>query len=72
MEAQKPNPAQKNATLKPGSNVRGVKNAFLVIIACFVVAVLLFLFVFGHPSHFDAEGYEGASMWFAGDEYAKA
>jgi len=69
MEAQKPNAAP---TVKPGSNVRGIKNAFLVILACFVVAVLLFLFVFGHPSHFDVEGFDGASMWFAGEEFAKA
>ena len=69
MEAQKPNSAP---TVKPGSNVRGIKNAFLVIIACFVVAVCLFLFVFGPPSHFDAEGFDGISMWFAGDEFAKA
>ena len=68
MEAQKPNSA--TPAVKPGSNVRGIKNAFLVIIACFVVAV--FLFVFGHPSHFDAEGFDGVSMWFAGDEFAKA
>ena len=68
MEAQKPN----SATIKPGSNVRGIKNAFLVICACFVIAVLLFLFVFGHPSHFDAEGFTGSSMWFAGEEFAKA
>lgn len=72
MEAQKPNSAKSSATLKPGNNVRGVKNAFLIIIACFVVAVCLFLFVFGHPSHFDAEGFDGVSMWFAGDEFAKA
>mgnify|MGYP000108571918 FL=1 len=70
MEAQKPKTATPNVT--PGSNVRGIKNAFLVIIACFVVAVCLFLFVFGHPSHFDAEGFDGISMWFAGDEFAKA
>ena len=72
MEAQKPNSAKSSATLKPGNNVRGVKNAFMIIIACFVVAVTLFLFVFGHPSHFDAEGFDGVSMWFAGDEFAKA
>ncbi len=73
METQKPNAPQRNsAAVKPGSNVRGIKNAFLVIIACFVVAVILFLFVFGNPSHFDAEGYEGASMWFAPEEFAKA
>ena len=73
MEAQKPNTAPKSAaTLKPGTNVRGIKNAFLVIIACFVIAVCLFLFVFGHPSHFDVEGFEGASMWFADEAQSKA
>ena len=73
MEAQKPNTAPKSAaTLKPGSNVRGIKNAFLVIIACFVIAVCLFLFVFGHPSHFDVEGFDGASMWFADEAQSKA
>ena len=73
METQKPNaPQHKVAAVKPGSNVRGIKNAFLVIIACFIVAVVLFLFVFGNPSHFDAEGYTGASMWFAPEEFAKA
>lgn len=75
MEAQKPNPVaakRPEGNLKPGTNVRGIKNAFLVIIACFVIAVCLFLFVFGNPSHFDAEGFEGASMWFAGEEFAKA
>ncbi|MDE6146142.1 MAG: MotA/TolQ/ExbB proton channel family protein, partial [Muribaculaceae bacterium] len=44
--------------------------AFLVIIACFVVAVCAFLFFFGAPSHFS--GYEGdvpASMWFYDGEY---
>ena len=75
MEAQKPNPApkaapKKAANLKPGTNVRGIKNAFMVIICCFVIAVLLFLFVFGSPSHFDTE-FTGASMWFAGEEFAK-
>ena len=46
------------------SSVTGVKNAFLVIIACFVVAVCLFLFFFGSPSHFEFEGDAPASMWF--------
>ena len=52
MEAQKPTtkPAAKKAE---GSNVAGIKNAFLVILACFVVAVLLFIFWFGHESHFE-------------------
>ncbi len=59
MEAQKPNPnqpAKANAKTNSGSNVSGIKNAFLVILACFVVAVLLFIFWFGHESHFE-EGH---------------
>ena len=50
MEAQN---TKKNTAVK--SNVRGIKNAFLVIIACFIVAVCLFLFVLGSPSNFEGE-----------------
>lgn len=32
--------------------VSGVKSAGLVIIGCFVVAICVYLFIFGHPSHF--------------------
>jgi len=76
MEAQKPNPAQPRTAakaLKPGNNVRGVKNAFLIIIACLIIAIILFLFVFGHSAHFDVDPavYSG-SMAFAPDELAKA
>lgn len=57
MEAQKPNspqprPAAKAQGQAQKSKVRGIKNAFLAIVACFVVAVLLFMFVFGSSSHF--------------------
>ncbi|MCI9284908.1 MAG: MotA/TolQ/ExbB proton channel family protein, partial [Muribaculaceae bacterium] len=53
MEAQKPIAQPKKADNKQGSNVAGIKNAFLVILACLVVAVLLFMFWFGHESHFE-------------------
>ncbi len=63
MEATTPAaPTKGHAPVK--SNVAGVKNAFLVIIACFVVAVCAFLFFFGAPSHFEFEGEAPASMWF--------
>lgn len=54
MEAQKPTakPAAKKAAAE-GSKVAGIKNAFLVIVVCFVVAVLLFIFWFGSESHFE-------------------
>lgn len=57
MESQ--NPKAKPAAVKPAkkeekiSNVRGIKSAFLVILACFVIAVLVFLFVFGNPENFE-------------------
>ena len=56
MEAQKPiqpATAAKPQAKKEGSKVGGIKNAFLVIIACFFVAVCLFIFWFGHESHFE-------------------
>ena len=52
MEAQKPNNTQK-ANKAVSSNVRGIKNAFLVICACAVVAVCLFSFVLGADSNFE-------------------
>ena len=54
MEAQKPTvkPAAKKAAAE-GSKVAGIKNAFPVIVVCFVVAVLLFIFWFGAESHFE-------------------
>ena len=52
MEAQKPNNTQK-ANKAVSSNVRGIKNAFLVICACAVVAVCLFMFVLGADSNFE-------------------
>ena len=56
---QKPTaaPARAAQSQKPqGSQVAGIKNAFLVILACLVVAVCLFIFWFGHESHFE-EGH---------------
>ncbi len=59
MENQKPNvgAAPAKQLKNEGSNVRGIKNAFLVIVACFIVAVLLFIFWFGHDMHFDEAGH---------------
>ncbi|MDE6305771.1 MAG: MotA/TolQ/ExbB proton channel family protein [Muribaculaceae bacterium] len=67
MEATKPNSTKPQAKAPNKTNVRGIKNAFLVIIACFIVAVCLFLFFFGAPSHFELEDPASApaSMWFS-------
>lgn len=56
---QKPIAAQPSKAAQPkkeDSNVAGIKNAFFVILACLVVAVCLFIFWFGHESHFE-EGH---------------
>ncbi|MDE5785235.1 MAG: MotA/TolQ/ExbB proton channel family protein, partial [Duncaniella sp.] len=59
METKNPQAQQSTAAVakKAESNVKGVKNAFLVICACFIVAVLLFTFWFGHESHFNEDGH---------------
>lgn len=61
MEAQKPNNAKAQQTV---SNVRGIKNAFLVILACFAIAICLFIFWFGNPVHFeDATKKVSIDLW---------
>ena len=61
MEATKPvqPKAQPKAQTSNKKNVKGIKNAFVVIIVCFIVAVCLFLFFFGNPGNFDPESFEG-------------
>lgn len=56
MEAQKPTvqpgkPAAKNKAQK--NNAPGIKNASWVIVICAIIAVFLFIFWFGHESHFE-------------------
>ena len=46
---QKPQTAAKKEV---SSNVRGIKSASLVILVCFILALLFFLFVLGNPSNF--------------------
>ena len=46
---QKPQTAAKKEV---GSNVGGIKSAFWVIVVCFIIAVLFFMFVLGAPSNF--------------------
>ena len=60
---QKPTAAQPARAAKPaeGNKVAGIKNAFLVILACLAVAVCLFIFWFGHESHFE-EGHP-VDLW---------
>ncbi|MBO4966045.1 MAG: MotA/TolQ/ExbB proton channel family protein, partial [Muribaculaceae bacterium] len=59
MESQNPKPqapqsvAAKVKKEEKISNVRGIRNAFLVIIACAVVGVCIFLFVMGASSNFE-------------------
>ena len=56
---QKPAAAKQAA---PKSNAPGIKNAFWVIVVCCVIAVLLFIFWFGNPMHFDEDGHP-MNLW---------
>lgn len=49
-----PNKAQTKKEEKI-SNVRGIRNAFLVILVCFACAICIFLFVMGNPANFTDE-----------------
>ena len=54
---QKPQTAPKKEV---SSNVRGIKSASLVLLVCFILAVLFYLFVLGNPANFkDAVAKEG-------------
>ncbi len=54
---QKPQTAAKKEV---ASNVSGIKSASLVILVCFILAVLFYLFVLGNPANFkDAVAKEG-------------
>ncbi len=54
---QKPQTAAKKEV---ASNVSGIKSASLVILVCFILAVLFYLFVLGNPGNFkDAVNKEG-------------
>ncbi len=64
MEAQKPGaqPSVKAQQPTKKSNVPGIKNAGWVILVCAVIAVLLFIFWFGNPIHFDEDGHP-QNLW---------
>ncbi|MDE6230352.1 MAG: MotA/TolQ/ExbB proton channel family protein [Muribaculaceae bacterium] len=51
------------------SNVRGIRNAFLVIIACAVAAVCIFLFGMGAPGNFEGNDPAGHPLNLAGTVY---
>ncbi|MDE6444250.1 MAG: MotA/TolQ/ExbB proton channel family protein, partial [Muribaculaceae bacterium] len=73
MESQKPAaPASVAARVKKEekiSNVRGIRNAFLVIIACAIVAVCIFLFGLGAPGNFEGNDNAGHPINLAGTVY---
>ena len=77
MESQKPTAPQPTATSAAAkvkkeekiSNIRGIRNAFLVIIACCVVAVCIFLFGLGAPGNFEGYDPAGHPLNLAGTVY---
>lgn len=77
MESQKstaPHPTATSAAAKVKkeekiSNIRGIRNAFLVIIACCIVAVCIFLFGLGAPGNFEGNDPAGHPLNLAGTVY---
>ena len=74
MESQKPmapKPAVAAAVKKEEkiSNIRGIKNAFFVIIACAAAAVCIFLFGMGYSGNFEGGTTDGHPLNLAGTVY---
>ena len=77
MESQKPMAPQPKATTAAAkvkkeekiSNVRGIRNAFIVILACAAVAVCIFLFGMGAPGNFEGNDPAGHPLNLAGTVY---
>lgn len=62
-----PNPKKKQEKI---SNVKGIGSAFLVILACAVLAVCLFIFVLGDPANFSENNPEtGHPLNYLGTVY---
>lgn len=75
MEAQKPNatkpaaPKAKAKTQKSGSGVKGIKNAFIVIVICYCIALCAFFFLFGNPDNFQDGNSDGHPINLLGTIY---
>ena len=76
MESQKPMAPKPAATAAAKikkeekiSNIRGIKNAFIVILCCFVAAICIFLFGMGYSGNFEGGTTEGHPLNLAGTVY---
>ena len=77
MESQKtmaPKPAAPTAAAKIKkeekiSNIRGIKNAFIVILCCAAAAICIFLFGMGYSGNFEGGTTEGHPLNLAGTVY---
>ncbi len=74
MESQNPKAQATSAAAKVKkeekiSNVRGIRNAFFVIIACAFAAVCIFLFGMGAPGNFEGNDPAGHPLNLAGTVY---
>lgn len=67
--ASKPTAAAKVKKEEKISNVRGIKNAFLVICACAVAAVCIFIFGMGASGNFEGGTTDGHPLNLAGTVY---
>ena len=73
MESQKPMAPKPAATAAAKikkeekiSNIRGIKNAFVVIICCAIAAVCIFLFGMGYGGNFEGGTTDGHPLNLAG------
>ncbi|MCM1370043.1 MAG: MotA/TolQ/ExbB proton channel family protein [Candidatus Amulumruptor caecigallinarius] len=63
------NPTAKVKKEEKISNIRGIKNAFFVILACAAAAICIFLFLMGNPGNFEGNDTAGHPLNLAGTVY---
>jgi len=68
-QAVAPKKANNAGTQPAGKNVGGIKNASIVILVCFILAVCIYLFVFGASSNFKDGNNANAPLNLLGTVY---
>ena len=61
--------ASKKPAAKKKTGFKGIKNAWVILVICLIIAIIIFKFVFGDSSHFAGGDPEGKPLDILGTIY---